>query len=293
MNGGDARRLAAAKINLWLHVGPRRADGYHPIHSLMVFADFGDQLTLREGRDAPTRVSGPFATALGHDNLIDRARAMLAEAYPDRVKGFTLELDKRLPVAAGLGGGSADAAAALRLIRDALALPATDADLASFAARLGSDVPACLASRPVIAEGRGERLWPAAAMPAVSAVLVNPGVPVSTAEVFRIFDQACPAGELDPPPPPPALAGVGDLADYLAAATRNDLQPAAMTIRPEIGEALSRLSTAPETLLARMSGSGATVFALTVDPASAARLAERLASARSDWWVRACVLAGR
>lgn len=289
MAPAPTRRLAPAKINLWLHVGPLGSDGYHPIHSLMVFADLGDRLALRRGADRPLKVTGPFAAALAGDNLVDRARALLADSFPGQVSGFALELEKHLPVAAGLGGGSADAAAALRLMRDALALPASDEDLAALAERLGADVPACLLSRPLIAEGRGERLSIAPALPRMPAVLVNPGVPVSTAEVFRAFDaEGASAGPLAPPSAPP-IETVAGLATWLAA-TRNDLQAAAVRQQPQIGEVLSWLAVQAETVLARMSGSGGTVFALCADATRAATLAKRLAAIHPAWWARACAL---
>ena len=205
--------LAPAKVNLFLHVGAPGADGYHPLCSLMAFADLGDRVSMERGEGRLT-VGGPFAAGLGpeHDNLIIRAvRAFVAElGRPMEELAFALE--KHLPVASGLGGGSSDAGAALRLIRDVFAPGFDDARLERVAASLGADGAACLWGRPVIAQGRGERLSPAPGLPVLDAVLVNPGVAVSTPAVYRAFDAAGRFGDIAAPPLPEAFESVEEVA---------------------------------------------------------------------------------
>ena len=281
--------LAPAKVNLCLHVGPRRDDGYHPISSLIVFADVGDRLEAAPADNLTLEIEGPFAADVpaGPDNLVLKAaRAMLGE---DARWAFRLQKD--LPVGAGLGGGSADAAAAIRLL--APHLPhATIAkyDLRGLAASLGSDVPACIAGRPVLAEGRGERLLPAPAMTPTPAVLVHPGEPCPTAAVYRAFDVRG-GGETDRPVLPASLASPGDVAAFVKA-TRNDLEAPAIALVPAVGEVLAVLRAAPEALAARMSGSGSACFAVCPDRDSADTLARRLAQDHPTWWVRACRVGG-
>jgi 4-diphosphocytidyl-2-C-methyl-D-erythritol kinase len=288
---GDA--FAAAKINLFLHVGAPAPDGYHPICSLMAFADVGDRVEAAEADALACRVRGPFAGELAGegDNLVLRAaRALIAEARtPLAPVGLTL--DKRLPVAAGLGGGSSDAGAALRLLRDTWDLDLTDAALEALAAALGADGAACLWGRPVLAQGRGERLSPAPGLPLIDAVLVNPRVAVSTAEVYRRFDARGAFGDVRPPPLPEAFESVAELAGWLAL-TRNDLEAAAVAAAPAVGDVLATLAGEPEALFARMSGSGATCFALCAGDLEAEGLAERIEAMRPEWWVRRCRLGG-
>jgi 4-diphosphocytidyl-2-C-methyl-D-erythritol kinase len=285
--GRPRAAFAAAKINLFLHVGPRGADGFHPIASLMVFADVGDRVTLEPRAVAPSlRITGPFADDLsgGDDNLVARARAALAPG-----EALALALDKQLPIAAGLGGGSADAAATLRLVNAALAVPVPAARLAELARVLGADVAACLDGRPVLARGRGDRLAPAPPMPVLAAVLVNPGVPSSTTEVYRAFDASGASAAADMPTLHHVLSDAEAVA-ALVNATRNDLEAPAALLQPAIGAALEALRAESETLAARVTGSGATVFALCADGGEAARLAARLAIAQPGWWVRSCKL---
>jgi 4-diphosphocytidyl-2-C-methyl-D-erythritol kinase len=285
--------FAPAKINLFLHVGPPAEDGYHPLCSLMVFADAGDRVRL-QAADAPTfQVHGPFARELAGegDNLVVRAaRALFAQ-----VKGpqppLALSLEKLLPVAAGLGGGSADAGAALRLLRQALELPVSDAELEAIAGGLGADGAACLWGAPVVAQGRGEKLSPAPAMPPMDAVLVNPRVAVSTPAVYRAFDAAGRFGEIEPPPLPEAFESVEEVAAW-AGTMRNDLEAPAIGLAPEIGDVLDLLAGETEALLVRMSGSGATCFALCAGDFEAETLAERIEALRPGWWVRRCRLGG-
>lgn len=288
------RRLAPAKINLSLHVGPKQADGYHPVCSLMIFADVGDELSLTPGAPMGLTVGGPFGGVLsdGGDNLVARARNLFLDRFGRASEPFGLTLDKRLPVAAGLGGGSADAATTLQLLASHNGVDASHPDLDAMARILGADVAACLASRTVIAEGRGDDLSPAPAMPVLDAVLVNPGAPSSTAAVYGAFDDH-PAGPgADRPVLPPNLTSARHAAAVFAH-LRNDLEAPALALQPLIGEALRALADQPETLLARMSGSGATSFALVETAADAGRLAERLVAAHPTWWVRPCRLGAR
>lgn len=281
--------FAPAKVNLFLHVGPAGEDGYHPICSLMAFADVGDRLSI-QGSEAPSfEVTGPFAGELGDDadNLVVKAARTLLTSVPGPKPPFQLILDKRLPVAAGLGGGSSDAGAALRLLREALELSVSDEQLEAIAADLGSDSVACLRAETVIAEGRGEQLSDAPGFPPLDAVLVNPRVASSTAAVYRAFDEAGARGAADRPLLPETFESAEELAALLSLC-RNDLQAPAIALNPVIGEVLDTLSSEPEVLLARMSGSGATCFALCAGDIEAEGLAERLQAMRPRWWVQRC-----
>ena len=201
---------------------------------------------------------------------------------------FRRPLETRLPVAAGLGGGSSDAGAALRLVREAFVPDAADSALAAIAAELGSDGPACLFARPVLAQGRGERLSPAPVLPPLPAVLVNPGVACPTGPVYRAYD-AQPEGSADLPRLPAAFPDVGSIVAALADC-RNDLEPPAQKVAPGITKVLGWLRRQSETRLARLSGSGATCFALCETPGDAAALADRLRADAPTWWVRPCTL---
>ncbi len=285
--------FAPAKINLFLHVGPLGADGFHPLCSLMTFANVGDRLSISAADHPSFEIDGPFSAGLdgdAADNLVMRA----TNALLMRVRGprppFRLLLTKALPVAAGLGGGSSDAGAALRLVRDALELSVNDGELLRLAAELGADGAACFTAEPMIAEGRGERLSPAPQTPILDAVLVNPGVPCPTGAVYRAYDRIG-SGDADRPPLPPRFEDAQDAAAFLSFC-RNDLETPAASVAPEVAEVLSLLRSEPETLLARVSGSGATCFALVAGDIEAEGLAARLASIRPDWWVRPCRLGG-
>ena len=286
-------RSAPAKVNLFLHVGAPGRDGYHPVGSLMVFADVGDLMRLSPADVMDFAIEGPFAETLGQDdNLVVRARD-LALADLASAPTFRLMLDKQLPIAAGLGGGSADAAATLVLVRrrlEAAGLPAPgDETLAALARSLGADVAACLESVPVIATGRGDVLGPAPALPSLDAVLVNPLAPSPTGAVYRAYDAAVAPQGAALPALPHRFATAADLAAFLAT-TRNDLEAPAVALQPLIGTVLEALAAAPETRLARMSGSGATCFALCADAVDAWRLATRVERARPGWWVQPCRL---
>jgi 4-diphosphocytidyl-2-C-methyl-D-erythritol kinase len=289
----DRAAFAPAKVNLFLHVGPPAKDGYHPIASLMAFADVGDLVAAFEAEALALHVHGPFSHGLTGegDNLVMRAaRGFLAEAKRP-VAPVGLSLDKRLPVAAGLGGGSSDAGAALRLLREVSGVKLSDERLEAVAASLGADGAACLWGRPTFAEGRGERLGPAPGLPPIDAVLVNPGVPVSTPAVYRRFDADARFGDVSLPPSPDAFEDVRELAAWLSR-LRNDLERPAIAVAPEVGVVLETLAGEPETLLARVSGSGGTCFALCEDDVAAESLAERLEALAPAWWVKRCKLGG-
>lgn len=291
-SGGTQREFAPAKINLYLHVGPIGSDGYHPIRSLMAFTDVGDELRLDGADRMEFRVVGPFAGELGPDdgNLVIRARDALLAAASHPPDPFLLTLDKRLPIASGLGGGSADAAAAMRLIRRAAGLNLSDQTLGEIARSLGSDVAACLRGRSTIAEGRGDRLLPAPDLPALDLVLVNPGIPSPTAAVYRAYD--CAPGAADAPGFPDFIAAPAEAAAFLRGC-RNDLEAPAVRLQPVIGEALAALAAQGETLLARMSGSGATCFALCANGANARALTAKMARLYPRWWIRQALIEGR
>lgn len=285
--------FAPAKVNLFLHVGAPAADGYHPLCSLMAFADIGDRVRIELGEGALV-IGGPFARGLvGHeaDNLMIRAVRAFVEELGRPMAELYMTLDKQLPIASGLGGGSSDAGALLRLIRDVFAPQIDDARLERVAGRLGADGAACLWARPVLAEGYGERLSPAPGLPEIHAVLVNPGVAVSTPAVYRELDASRAFGDVTPPPMPEAFEHVVELAAWLSM-QRNDLESHAVVVAPEVGAVLETLRAEPEALLARVSGSGGTCFALCADDLAAESLAERVAALAPRWWVRRCRLGG-
>lgn len=269
---------APAKINLALHVRARRADGYHELETLFAFVTDGDVVTLAPGPLSLT-ITGPFAEGLSGegDNLVLRAARTFAETFGTTVSGaFTL--DKQLPVASGIGGGSADAAAALRALARANDLAVDDPRLFAIAEALGSDIPACLLGRTALGSGRGEKLEPLDGPAGMPALLVNPGVAVSTAAVFKAWDG------VDRGPMPD-----GDVLS-LALAGRNDLEAPARALAPAIDAVLDLLATG-KPLLARMSGSGATCFALYATVADRAAAATAIRAAESAWWCLETALA--
>jgi 4-diphosphocytidyl-2-C-methyl-D-erythritol kinase len=259
---------APAKINLALHVRERMPDGYHRIETLFAFAEEGDQLSVVQAAELSLTIDGPFAARLsaGADNLVLRAAQALRETAGVR-EGASLRLNKKLPIASGIGGGSADAAAALRLLAR---LWGTQVPLEPIAASLGADVPACLLSRPVRGEGRGDVLTPVSdeRLPGLPLLLINPGVPVPTGPVFQAWDGVDRG----------SLAGGEPLAAALAG--RNDLEASAITLMPVIGKLVRWLGSRKGVLLARMSGSGATCFALLQTIADRDRAA---ADAKCGW----------
>ncbi len=279
------REAAPAKINLALHVLGRRADGYHLLDSLVVFADAGDVLHAEPADGLALALIGPFAADLTGetDNMVLRAARLLA-ASAGIAPRARLTLDKRVPVASGIGGGSADAAAALRLLSRLWRLDPSRAELAALALRLGADVPVCLDRRAARMSGIGETLAPAPGLPECGLVLLNPGVAVATASVFAARGAAYSVPLALPPAWLDAAAMAADLARM-----GNDLQAPAQALQPVIGAALAALRDAGS-LLARMSGSGATCFGLFANPRAAEAAAARLR--RPGWWSWGGGLAG-
>lgn len=284
-------QLAPAKVNLALHVTRRRDDGYHDLESLVVFADLADDLLGRPAEADTLTIGGPFGKALGtgEGNLVLRAVAAFRARWPDAVRtGLALHLTKNLPVAAGIGGGSADAAAALRMMAGLSEQPIPVAELADVAANLGADVPACLVSVPLVARGVGEVLAPLPQFPQLHVVLANPMVPLATADVFRRLrahdNYSLP--ELPSPLTRPAQLGL-----WLAE-TRNDLQPPAVKLVPVIGDMIEELGATQGCILARMSGSGATVFGLFGSSGQAHQAAQVMRGSHPEHWVAAAPLLG-
>ncbi|MDJ1157816.1 4-(cytidine 5'-diphospho)-2-C-methyl-D-erythritol kinase [Chelatococcus sp. SYSU_G07232] len=282
---------APAKVNLTLHVLGRRTDGYHELDSLVAFAGCADRVTLATGDSLSLVVDGPMAQAAGAggENLVLKAARAFAERFPGAKLG-AFHLLKRLPVAAGIGGGSADAAAALRLIARANGIASDHPAILAAARATGADVPVCLASRARRMGGAGENLGPPLALPPLFAVLVNPGVAVETAAVFRALGLS--HGEMARGASHPALpiAGGPDRVITALAAARNDLEVPAMRLAPAIGEALSAVRAVPGCRLARMSGSGATVFGLFDDCRAAAQARRAILARHPRWWVRGTAL---
>jgi 4-diphosphocytidyl-2-C-methyl-D-erythritol kinase len=268
---------ACAKINLFLHVGERRADGFHPLQSLAVFTDMGDVLAIEPGIGLSLAVDGPFAKGLASegDNLVLKAARALGG------EGAKLTLTKNLPVASGIGGGSADAAAALRGLNQLWNAGKDDAALHDIAAGLGSDIPVCLLSQSCFMEGRGEVLRPIESMPRVPMLLVNPRVAVPTKDVFAALDER---SGVEMTLPRGRFSDTADLLRFLET-TRNDLEEPARRIQPVIGEVLKALCALPGALMARMSGSGATCFAIFADDDCCQRAADRLKQSHPDWWI--------
>ena len=283
-----SRELAKAKLNLTLKVIGRRADGFHEIESLVAFAALGDEVELEPGRAFGLSIDGPFAGALSGHNLIETAAAAIKTAVPELKLGH-FRLHKVLPVAAGLGGGSADAAAALRLLARANPGMIDPRALRAVALRAGSDVTACLENRPVLMTGRGEIVTPVKGMPACGVLLANPGAKLETKAVY----EALKAPPAPPHLPSPRALDLGDSFDALidyASERGNDLEPVALNLEPAIGEVLDRLSRLTGARLVRLSGSGPTCFALFASEYEAKRAGAELAAARPEWWVAASTL---
>jgi 4-diphosphocytidyl-2-C-methyl-D-erythritol kinase len=284
-----------AKVNLSLRVVGRRVDGYHDLESVVAFADCADRLTLSPGPELGLKTVGPLAQACGaaSDNLVLKAAMLLSARVPElKVGAFTL--DKVLPVAAGIGGGSADAAAALRLLAKLNNLALDDPRLLEVALQTGADVPVCLSSHACDMTGLGEQLLPLS-LPKIPCVLVNPCVAVATRDVFAALGLR--SGELlvgatdvlrgtDWPEPGASLE---DWVEVLAESS-NDLEEPATRIQPAIGVVIAALSATNGAWLVRMSGSGATCFAIYENTADAGRAAEKIRGGHPDWWVHAGVL---
>jgi 4-diphosphocytidyl-2-C-methyl-D-erythritol kinase len=282
---------APAKVNLTLHVLGRRADGWHSLESLVAFSRSGDTLTLAEGGKLTLSVTGPGAAATGktEDNLVLRAAQHFATRYPGARLG-AFHLVKRLPAAAGLGGGSSDAAAALRLLARANGCSLDEPRIIEAARATGADVPVCLSGQARMMRGFGEELGPPLTLPPLIGLLVNPGAPLETKRVFARMNIA-----------PGAAAGFGGHpaidqnmpAGSLIAAlrkSRNDMEGAACLLAPVISDVLAVLSAAPGCLLTRMSGSGATCFAIFKNCRSAVRARGVILRSHPAWWARTCVL---
>jgi 4-diphosphocytidyl-2-C-methyl-D-erythritol kinase len=286
-----AAEFAPAKVNLTLHVGRARGDGYHPLASLVVFADWGDTLTAEPAGSLTLTLTGPGGEALQAEpqNLVLKAAYALRAAAGKAELGAALTLDKHLPVAAGLGGGSADAAAALRLLNRIWDLGFSTKALAEIATVVGADIPACVHARPLLMTGIGERIAPLVAWPALHGVIANPGVALSTGAVFTAFDAGEPA-PLDPGGVP--AAGDFEAALSVIKAGTNDLQAPARTLEPKAGETIDALAGLPGARLARMSGSGASALALFESQDAARAGADTLVAAHPGWAVRAVILGG-
>ncbi|WP_439542148.1 4-(cytidine 5'-diphospho)-2-C-methyl-D-erythritol kinase [Hyphomicrobium sp.] len=291
------REFAPAKVNLTLHVAGRQADGYHRLASLTTFASVGDTLTFEPGLSREIVVSGPFASELSRSGLsgrpttLDAVFDLIVTEVPDVALG-RVHLEKNLPIAAGLGGGSADAAALIRAVRRASPKAAAPIDWPAFAARIGADVPVCLASRPLWMTGVGHDLADIpGGVPPLAAVLVNPLAHVpddKTARVFRTLGAGS-APHLTPRDAVPAFADRAALLDFMRA-VGNDLEDAAATVVPEIRKVLAALASEPGVEHAALSGAGPTCFGVFADEADAARARGRLAAAHPDWWVVAVTL---
>jgi 4-diphosphocytidyl-2-C-methyl-D-erythritol kinase len=277
------RIFAPAKLNLFLHVGDARADGYHALQSLIAFADVGDELAIEPASGLSLVVDGPFADALESeaDNIVLRAAVALAERTGVAANA-KITLTKKLPIASGIGGGSSDAAAALRGLCKLWRVNLTEADLQAIALSLGADVPVCLKGRPCWVEGIGERLTVIPIFPLLHVVLVNPGVAVSTADAYRgLKTRTGVAGEH-----PAAFRDANALIGFLETA-HNDLEEPAARLAPVIHEVLAAFCAEDAALLARMSGSGATCFALYGSAEAARACAAKISEAHPDWWVKA------
>jgi 4-diphosphocytidyl-2-C-methyl-D-erythritol kinase len=282
---------APAKINLSLRVLGRRADGFHEIESLVAFAEVSDWLGYEPGRRLELAAEGPTAAEAGPTdrNLVLRAARALAARIPDLTLG-RFRLFKRLPAAAGIGGGSSDAAAALAALAEENGLAAEDERLRAAAVETGADVPVCLFPKARMVSGVGERLGPPVALPSIFAVLANPGVSAPTRHVFEALDLAIGSRFQSARQQTCALKSEAPITLDTLIACGNDLEPAALRVAPVIASALETLAHLPGARAARMSGSGATCFALFDSLHSAARARKLVVAEQPHWWVRETVL---
>ncbi|MFV0294954.1 MAG: 4-(cytidine 5'-diphospho)-2-C-methyl-D-erythritol kinase [Hyphomicrobiaceae bacterium] len=280
-----AGELAPAKINLSLRVLGRRPDGYHELQSLVAFASIGDRLSHAGNEPFGLDISGPFSSAITPaGNLVLKAAEAVAAATPN-IKIGRFHLQKNLPVASGIGGGSADAAAALRLLRGATAGTPSNTDWQALAARLGADVPVCLHGTAAWMCGIGEHITRVPSLPTFWLLLVNPGVAISTADIFRGL--GAPAlTDIPAPPLPPSVATLTQLSDFMAA-NHNDLTAPASALNPVITDVLAALARLPGAMHARMSGSGATCFALFASESEAHAAQTSLMARHPQWWIKA------
>lgn len=279
---------ASAKVNLTLRVLGRRPDGNHELESLVAFADVGDGVEFRAGAPAGVSVRGRFAGAIDGPNIAARALELARDAAPALVLG-AVTIDKQLPVAAGIGGGSADAAAVLRAIRRANPAIASTVDWHAIAAALGADVPVCLNSVAQFMWGTGRQTCAVPPLPRLPVVLANPGEPLATATVFRALATAPVVPAAEAPVPPGPFAERAALLAYMRDCG-NDLEPPAIARCPAVGRVLAVLAGTPGARLARMSGSGPTCFAVFDDDRDAEAAAARIRSAESRWWVTPATL---
>ena len=280
---------APAKLNLFLHVGDKRPDGYHTLQSLVAFAEACDVLDIAPASELTLTISGPFAaqTPRGTANLVIKAAQTLAERFSLNRLGASIALEKNLPVAAGLGGGSADAAAALRALNVLWGLGRCEAELVELAQTLGSDVPACVLSRPCWMEGRGEHVSGTGALPSLELVLVNPGALLRTERVFQALNARTGTTAMHVPT---HIGTLWELVAYLED-SGNDLESPATRLEPAIDEVLEALQHEPACVLAQMSGSGATCFGVFDGRDYAEGAAGRIALEHPWWWVRATRIA--
>ena len=277
---------APAKLNLYLHVTGRRGDGYHTLDSLVVFTEVGDSLSVRKSDTLSLEIDGPFATALigqEDDNLVLKAARLLAEAA--NLPGLAeISLNKRLPVAAGLGGGSADVAAALKALMTLWDINPKSIDLATIAISLGADVPVCMAAQQSFIGGVGERISPCPVLPQLGLLLINPGIGLATVDAFSAYSKPfSPAARFTTTP-----SSVAELVDILAQ-YQNDLTADVVSLCPPVGDILATLESISSCRLARMTGSGATCFGLFDTISAAERAAASLV--RRDWWIMPTALA--
>lgn len=279
--------LARAKVNLYLHVTGKRADGYHLLDSLIVFAEGGDAIEVRTADKLGLAIDGPFAAGLesGPENLVLRAASAL-QALTGRKQGAAIKLTKNLPIASGIGGGSADAAATLYALCDLWRVKPSQDALLQLTAKLGADVPVCLAGKPSFVGGIGEEIAPASGLPKSWLLLVNPRAATPTPAVFKARRGDFSAAGRWPHPP-------RDFADFTArlAQCRNDLTEAAISVTPQIRDVLSAIEALPDCALARLSGSGATCFGLFADERSARSAEQQLRARHPQWWSLAAAMA--
>lgn len=301
MSEGAPRRqrpltvLAPAKVNLFLHVTGRRADGYHLLESLFAFADAGDKISLAPASELALSVTGPFASACrkagcdGDANIVVTAAKGLRDLLGDEDLTAAITLEKSLPLSSGLGGGSADAAAVLKALQIFWGMEAEEKALYDLALSLGADVPACLLGEACLVSGIGEGITPLPEFSDLACVLVNPSQPLSTPAVFKAFSRR----EFQFTPPLfLKAASLGDVWELLAR-TKNDLQGPACGLSPDVGKVLMEMQKAPGAKAVRMSGSGATCFALFEDAAAAGNAARAVATANPGWWVKPTTLSRR
>ena len=279
--------LARAKVNLYLHITGKRADGYHLLDSLIVFAEGGDAIKAVAADRLDLTIDGPFAEGLesGPENLVLRAASAL-QALTGSKQGAAIKLTKNLPIASGIGGGSADAAATLHALCDLWRVKPDRDALLQLTAKLGADVPVCLASKPSFVGGIGEAIAPAAGLPKSWLLLVNPRVATPTPAVFKARRGDFSGAGRWPHPP-------RDFTDFAARlqACRNDLTAAAISVTPQIRDVLSVIETLPGCALARLSGSGATCFGLFADERSARSAERQLRAEHPNWWSLAAAMA--